>query len=193
MQFGGTVEAIKDGEIVRMPESQAVKEDLFILRKISEPASSVIYESFGKKERAIELAVRTNSRLEAWRAGKFNFKNNNVVQDLVPNFQWEISKARRVKNISRKQLAFNVGVSEEEIKSIELGELPRDDFVLISKIESYLGINLRKNKVMGAAFPSPTRKLIEQPKIDFKEEEKKTRDKRMGGESIFGEDIEVLE
>jgi transcriptional regulator with XRE-family HTH domain len=53
--------------------------------------------------------------------------------------------ARRNKAISQRKLAEVIGESETSIKMIEQGELPQNSDKLISKIEQYLRINLRKN------------------------------------------------
>jgi ribosome-binding protein aMBF1 (putative translation factor) len=68
-------------------------------------------------------------------------KNNNLAE----NFHWQIMMARRNKAISQRKLAEVIGESETSIKMIEQGELPQNSDKLISKIEQYLRINLRKN------------------------------------------------
>ncbi len=64
--------------------------------------------------------------------------------DLIHNFHWNIMRARRARHISREQFARDLGESETVVKMIEQGVLPEDDNRIISKVESYLGINLRK-------------------------------------------------
>jgi len=53
-------------------------------------------------------------------------------------------RARRARHISREQFARDLGESETVVKMIEQGILPEDDNRIIRKVESYLGINLRK-------------------------------------------------
>ncbi|HLC87373.1 MAG TPA: hypothetical protein VJH65_03815 [Candidatus Nanoarchaeia archaeon] len=66
--------------------------------------------------------------------------------DLVDNFNWVIMMARRAKKITVGQLAKKVGESEISIKMAEGGILPEDDYKLINKLESYLGINIIKKE-----------------------------------------------
>jgi len=175
----GIVEVIREGEIVRVPESQAIEEDLFILRKVIEPEREPV-PTLPSKQTPQGRTVKSYSNLESWKAGKVSYKRNRVIDDLVDNFHWEIVKARRYKDLTRKQLAEAVGVSEGDFKIIEFGELPKDDFVLINKIENYLGINFQK---------------MDERKIQEEIEKSHLKDANLEGEEerISGSDIEVLE
>lgn len=146
----GFVEAIRDGEIVRVPHSVAVEEDLFILRTLNAPPQENIAP--------VQTLGRQNSKQETkgsvfsdWKVGKFGNKKNNVVQDLIPNFHWEIGRQRKKRNLTRHKLAEIIRANESDVKMLELGELPYDDFVLISRIEQFFGINLRKYGLPNAA------------------------------------------
>ena len=68
--------------------------------------------------------------------------------DLVENFQWVIMRARKFKKLTTEQLAREISESEAAIKMAERGILPEDDYRLINKIESFLGINLIKNTIL---------------------------------------------
>ena len=61
------------------------------------------------------------------------------------NFHWVLLSKRKQKGWTRKQLAQTLYVSEEDLKLIENGVLPKDDFVLISKLEGFYKISLRKD------------------------------------------------
>ncbi len=137
------VEAIKDGEIIRVPESVAIEEDLFILRRLGAPPQQPTASVQSPAVRR-ESSQKNASIISEWKLGKFGMKKNNVLQDLVPNFHWQISSYRKKMNMSRAKLAQMINASELEVKMIELGELPADDFVLISRIEQLFGLNLRK-------------------------------------------------
>lgn len=144
---GNFVEAIKDGEIIRIPEKVAILEDLFILRKISNPPiqNMNVPVPSQNSSKSRDANAKNNSIMYDWKHGKFGQKKNNAVNDLITNFNWEISKNRKAKNMTRAKLAQLIDSNEENVKMIELGELPSDDFVLISRIENVFGINLRKN------------------------------------------------
>ncbi|MGV8142348.1 MAG: helix-turn-helix domain-containing protein [Candidatus Pacearchaeota archaeon] len=139
----GFVEAIRDGEIVRIPHSVAIEEDLFILRTLGAEPQQIQSQPSPIQNRQAQES-KQGSVFSDWKVGKFGGKKNNVIQDLVPNFHWEIAKQRKARNLTRNKLGEIIRSSEHEVKMLELGELPADDFVLISRIEQFFGINLRK-------------------------------------------------
>ncbi len=65
--------------------------------------------------------------------------------DLVENFHWIIMRARRMKKLTQAQLAKEISESESAIKMAERGVLPEDDYRLVNKIESLLGIKIVKS------------------------------------------------
>ncbi len=140
---GKFVEAIRDGEIVRVPHSVAIEEDLFILRTLNSEPQQPVSQSLSSIKRGTDDNKR-GSVFSDWKIGKFGNKKNNVIQDLIPNFHWEIGRQRKKRNLTRHKLAEMIMTSENDVKMIELGELPYDDFVLISRLEQLFGINLRK-------------------------------------------------
>lgn len=188
---GSYVEAIRDGEIIRVPENVAIMEDLFILRKIS--GNSSISSNAAPLQVAPKAprdnATKNNSIMYDWKHGKFGGKKNNVLADLVPNFNWEISKNRKSANITRAKLAQMISATEEDVKLIELGELPRDDFILISRIEQVFGINLRKHPASVAQV-----NLADlQKRSEEKKKEKSPSNLFKGSNAFSGNDIEVID
>jgi ribosome-binding protein aMBF1 (putative translation factor) len=134
------VEAIFEGKIVRVSEEYANREGLLIVKRPqAEPAQAKAppwqYEkNYGRKVVSVEKLRKP-----------IGYYKNNVVKELIENFQWEILHARKVKNITRKQLANAVGINEEMMKMIENGILPEDNFIIINKVQDYLHINLRRD------------------------------------------------
>ncbi|MBS3081372.1 hypothetical protein J4416_00355 [Candidatus Pacearchaeota archaeon] len=185
------VEAIKDGEIIRVPENVAILEDLFILRKINNPPLQQDVPARGVSIKQQEASSK-GSIISEWKHGKFGGKKNNVLQDLVPNFNWEISKNRKSHNLTRAKLAQMINSTEEDVKMMELGELPADDFVLISRVEQAFAINLRKHPDSIAQVNlAELQKRNEQAK-------KETATRSVGqmfkdSASVSGNDIEVIE
>lgn len=145
------VEAIRDGEIVRVPHSVAIEEDLFILRNLGAEPPQIVQSTLPMQVRRDKIEQKQGSVFSDWKVGKFGTKKNNVIQDLIPNFHWEIAKQRKLRNLTRNKLAEIIRASEHEVKMLELGELPSDDFILISRIEQFFGINLRKYGVATTA------------------------------------------
>lgn len=86
--------------------------------------------------------------------------------DLIDNFHWIILRARRKKHLTQEQLASGIQESEAAIKMIETGQLPEDDYRLVNKIETFLGIRIRENEdgYVPAMENEPARVL------DFKED-----------------------
>jgi ribosome-binding protein aMBF1 (putative translation factor) len=88
--------------------------------------------------------------------------------DLIPNFHWEIQRAKRVKKITREEFAKGIGESDVNVRMIEQGFLPNNDYKIINKIESFLGISLRKQGTSG--FPNTDRKYTLDNSLIAKEE-----------------------
>lgn len=193
------VEALEDGAIVRVSERYARSEGLLILRKLTDEV----------QEQKMATMARTQ-RIETVKSSPFELlrkplkrDQNDVFLSLKPNFHWELSKQRKLRNLSRKQVADAVGVGEYEIKILENGILPSDDFILISKVEKYFGVNLRRDG--GAANAPPASKLRGvvsagvlvgsgmQAKTSVKSEEakKETEDKLMNAEDLLADEIEL--
>ena len=102
-----------------------------------------------------------------------------MILELIPNFNWEIAKARRTKGLTRKHLGRLVNADEDSIKLLENGLLPSPDFILINKIQTALNLNLRKDK---KDFNK------EATLKDIKEEIKKQDDKQ---EKVKADDTEI--
>jgi len=64
--------------------------------------------------------------------------------DLIDNFHWTIQRIRRNRKITREQFAKGIGESEATVRMLEQGILPNSDYKIINKVESYLGVTLRK-------------------------------------------------
>jgi len=94
-----------------------------------------------------QIHPQTNKRLIGNKVNNFDrpdWRKSAVKGNLVNHFHWRIMMTRRRKHISRDRFAKILGESETRIRLIEEGFLPHDYDYLISKIEHYLGINLRK-------------------------------------------------
>lgn len=171
------VEAIEEGKIVRVSEQYARLEGLMIIKKRTDNTSIPVYPVPLVQLRRAERKAKP--QIEEFRR-PLDYRKNNVLQDLVENFQWVISKKRREKNLSRRQLAQMIGEVDETIASLENGFLPKDNFVLLSKVEKALDINLRKSAISNSYYPQVTlskenvnvdkeKKLIEEVKAKMDE------------------------
>ncbi len=135
------VDALDDGVIVRVPESYARREGLPILRKWVPPQPEhKSPNKLGPKETGGMDTFRRPLRKEA----------DGIRAALLDNFHWTLRQKRQEMRLSRKQLAAAVGASEQDIKFLENGVLPSNDFVLISALERYCGITMRKEPTASA-------------------------------------------
>ena len=68
--------------------------------------------------------------------------------DLVENYNWTIQMERRKRKITINQLGADIGEDPEVLKFIEQGMLTSDAERIISKLEQYLRIRIRKGKLV---------------------------------------------
>jgi ribosome-binding protein aMBF1 (putative translation factor) len=182
------VDAIEDGRIVRVSEDYAKREGLLILRK---PVEEVKQTISGKREDSI----RKNKGfigMEDLRK-PLSTKNNEILRELIENFHWTLVQKRKGRLLTRKKVAEALGESEVNIKMIENGVLPADNFILINKLESYYGISLRKNKI--AENKAPLRQIIDFNKklTESKEKGIEIDDENDGANKEIKEDKQVTE
>ncbi|MEK6842194.1 MAG: hypothetical protein AABX84_00100 [Nanoarchaeota archaeon] len=94
----------------------------------------------GKDDMALRKLVDENFRK--------NFKeDSSLKENLIDNFHWTIMRARRAKHMTQEQFANAIKEPIIAIKTIEQGYVPERSRELISKIESYLFIRLRKDGI----------------------------------------------
>ena len=148
------VDAIEGGKIVKVSEDYAKREGLLILRK----ASPVIEQS--KLPRKEDENRRNKGFIGMDDLRKpLSSKNNELLKELVENFHWILVQKRKARGLARKKVADAIGETELSVKMIENGVLPMNNFILVNKLESYYGVNLRKNKT--ASSSQPLRQIID--------------------------------
>lgn len=123
------VEAIEDGKIVRVSELYAKNEKLLIVRKREHDLPFSAHPEAAK-------AIRADP-------AKPSYLSNNLGAELKDNFHWELQKQRRLRNLSRRQVAHLVGVPEGIVIELENGRVA-SNFIVLAKLEAFYGINLRK-------------------------------------------------
>jgi ribosome-binding protein aMBF1 (putative translation factor) len=173
------VEAIEEGKIVRVTEEYAHREGLLVLRK----HRLQIQEKQQKQKREEENLPE----LQDMRKAQY-YKGNQVISELIDNFQWHIIKKRRAVGLTRKRLAEKLGEAEHTIKLMENGVLPREDFVIINKLQSFFNFNLRKDKKDFAQSPlALINKKQENPELEAGKSDSEIKTK------MSGSDIELIE
>ena len=83
--------------------------------------------------------------------------------DLVDNFHWVIMRVRRMRKLTQEQFAREISEPLAAIKLAEEGILPEKDYVLVKKIESFLGITLIKEEIAKKPETIPAKKLAFEP------------------------------
>lgn len=215
MIYNRLVDAIKEGQIITVPESQARDEELFILRVHEKKEPSAELPSIESRRRSgrTNVPLAPSKHAVKWHSYESEYKKNNVVRELKDNFHWEIGKARKARGLTRLQLANALHVPENAIKLIENGELPSDDFILVNKLQTYFSINLRRD---GKTFDAPRSSVQDSaltgpayiPKPDFSRKDlsladlqrmKQAREKarfvpgeQSSKDSLSGDDIELF-
>ena len=192
------VEAIEEGKIVRVSESYAKREGLPILRKSRlTPSQERLVSQGAKKTIQKEFRDERSKRLLDYLRKPVDWKEKQVISELIPNFSWEIIRARRTKGLTRKHLGKLVGADEDSIKLLENGLLPNPDFILINKIQTALNLNLRKDKkdfskeITLKEIKEEVKKQEAQQKKPKTDASKSQNDKESN--RLIGNDIEIFE
>ena len=85
--------------------------------------------------------------------------------DLIDNFHWTIQRIRRNRKITREQFAKGINESEATVRMLEQGILPNNDYKIISKVENYLGVSLKKQGASGV-FETKTKEHLRRLAFD---------------------------
>jgi ribosome-binding protein aMBF1 (putative translation factor) len=129
---------IENTPIIKKPDTEQLKdsEQLTVYKRMKQMtgfSDDKKKESFFVGDKLKELDSKPE--LELPEKNKLN---------LIEHFHWEIMKNRRRKGLSQKQLAENLGESEMVITMIEKAKLPENAENLITKLEQFFQIRLRK-------------------------------------------------
>jgi len=126
--------------------------------------------------------------------------------DLVDNFHWIVMRARRLKKLTQEQLAEEILESTSAIKMAEKGILPEDDYRLVNKLESFLGIKIVKHEAKAKLMKIPEKQPARILKFDeetmkdltiadlkkLKEQEEKTGKNLRGNEEKDMEEVDRI-
>lgn len=167
------MDAIYGSEIVKICEECALIENIPIIRK---PSSFQLKEAEkpytvserlrrmagvkGKTETLIprlekkeEVRGITLDRLrkpkdysEILKQREERARKRNIPLDLIDNHNWHIQRVRRSRKMTLSQLGGIIGESDSSLKMIEDGFLPDDANRVITKIEQFFKISLRKSR-----------------------------------------------
>ncbi|MEM4271632.1 MAG: hypothetical protein QXD13_00895 [Candidatus Pacearchaeota archaeon] len=199
------VEAIEDGKIVKVPEEYARREGLLVLRKQPAvvPEQQRVLEMKQKEKRDKETFLGIDSFRRPLKS-----EGDEILSGLVENFHWQIVQKRKTMRLTRKQVADAINETELSLKMVENGVLPEKNFVLVNKLENFLGLKLRKEGA-GATMRSLVEKsplslekkdTLEKKKIPLRksflpgrkeEKQEAAKDSGSKNEALSGSDIEL--
>jgi len=148
------LEAVSGSGIVKICFDCSRKEKIPILRK---PTTFQLKDSENERPRPPARVqpqiqtlknnsedVRLRDLVDKNYVSKIDF-NKKPRPDLIANFHWILMRSRRSKKMTLSQLAREISESEAAVKMAEQGILPEDDYRLISKLESFLGVKIVKD------------------------------------------------
>lgn len=184
------VEVIEDGRIAKVSEQYARREGLPILRRVTQ--QKPVEEKLPPSGIKTPLTKRLNQGLIVDNFRKPDWKEDQVLQELIENFHWKIRVERRRQGFTRRQLAKKIGEKEDDLRKLENGILPTKDFILIHKIQDVLGIKIRKGNV---DYSKSAHEMMQENVALGKSREKELRDREHDArlKQVYGEDIEILE
>jgi len=208
------VEAIEEGRIVKVPEFYAIQEGLTILRKPSLTIQDETPQTISSQPTYPQPVKEDLKTPYDYRKAASNWRDKQVISELLENWNWLIRIERRKRELSRKQFAKLLGEEEETIKMLEYGVLPKADFILINKMQETLKINLRKDQ---KDYSKSVKELLVPPEDNSENNDTSGRDEwrdnqgredgksnqqtrhssnrvgRQPSSSLTGSDIEILE
>jgi len=170
--------AVSEKGIVKICRKCSFEENIPIMKYLKEEVEKrpTVYERLSRLS-GVEKKSDVNKNPELERVVNENFKKQVLDENpfgLVDNFHWIIMRARRNKKLTQKQFAEAIEESEEAIIMAEKGILPKNDFVLVNKIENYLKIRIKDELAREKSFEKEVEKVkegflqnVERDKIKF--------------------------
>lgn len=183
------VDAIEEGKIITVDEEYAKREGLFILKRYMESKPVEQVPSWKKRFVDEKRPVFDDYRKP------LRTTTDPLLKELKDNFHWDLLEKRKIKNLTRKQVAQSLGVAEVDIKMVENGVLPTRDLVLINKLEKFYGINLRKGSInYQDSFRDKALEGKEPRKTDYSGMIQKSRESKENTHNpLAGTDIEIID
>ena len=179
------VEAIADGKIVKVPEDYARREGLLIVKRVPDVVSGAV----SPLSRAVPGSPsHTRRGLLQFETYRKPLHDDELRAGLSEHFHWELQKQRKLKNVTRRQVSAATSVKEEDIKLLENGVVGRD-YVALSTLERYYGVNLRRG---GSYLPqTPQGSVSARGALVSAVTVKEVAD--VAAEELLGKDIDLMD
>ena len=163
-------DAVCNGQMDKICERCSIIENIPIIRKPTSPQLKESEKSIGVYERMKRLIGISSPQTEKtfFRGDRLKELDNNPglehpegePLDLIEHYHWQITRNRRKKGLSQKQLAEALGESEILIQMIEKAQLSLCSYQLIRKLEQFFRIRLRKMNEMERIYLGKVRKPV---------------------------------
>jgi ribosome-binding protein aMBF1 (putative translation factor) len=178
----GDCNSIEKLPIMRKPTDNQISESKM-------PRQASVQERLGNMNRNRLASREVNLRSIVDK--DYNSKKMVPPSDLVPNFHWTIQRIRRARRISREEFAKAINETDATIRMIEQGFVPDSNYKVISKIENYLQVSLRKQGSSGFPDTNPQKKFI----LDNSNVEKNEREhpKTLGFDNHSQKDLKIAD
>ncbi|MCA9487905.1 MAG: hypothetical protein KC516_03000 [Nanoarchaeota archaeon] len=139
---------------IPLVEKKNVTPELENKRSVRERLSSMagLKKDYMKKEEKIKPEDDSLKKIVE-RNFKENLSKNKIYDDLIENFHWLIMRKRRSMKLTQEQFANLLFEPVIVVEHAERGQLPKDYYGLMKKIEGVLKISLFK-KMSGGFEPS---------------------------------------
>jgi len=150
-------DAIYENDLVKVCERCAITENIPVLKRPSTSQLKAAERSEGVYQRLQRISGQ-DERERSHKSVLDEIKKLDEHPDLekpdkerpfnlIDNFHWHITRARRNRGLSQRQLAWALGESETAVKFLERGELPEEPEKLIRKLEQFFQIHLRERSL----------------------------------------------
>lgn len=146
-------DAISSAGIVKICRRCSIVEDLPIIRVKTEQDIEEQRKAEKAKQEAQKLSyvkhmMKGGDDLALRKLVDSNFKKLNedmaLKSTLIDNFHWTLMRARRAKHLTQTQLAHAIREPEIILSTLERGVVPERSREIITKLENYLFVKLRK-------------------------------------------------
>ncbi len=180
-------EGIYEGDVVDICSDCAELEEVPLIKKPNQERVDAALQSKSVRERleGMEQGSETRSLSKDQEVAnkflskiKFPSKKDNP-DNLVENYYWIIQRARRKKGVTLRQLSVKLGVSEDVLKGIEYGKLPKTFEPIIRQLEEVLDLQLIK-RTQEETMREKVEKIIEERKEKQKEEAEQEKKQKLG-------------
>ncbi len=146
----GEYDAVYHTELVKICKVCSEKEGIPVIKKPSSEQLQAMERQYTVGERLARLTgVKPKSALSVVQETRRSFVEKARPEQLqrlhlIDNFNWHITRARRARGLTLKQLALSINEPERVLLQVEQGALP-SSLQIFDKLEQFLKIKLKES------------------------------------------------